>query len=417
MAVSWLDWLPHLAGRPWKRLDFSQATRFARLSADHKVKEECFPDYVASRYYPVRLGDVLSDQYQVVGKLGFGASSTVWLARDLARRRHVALRLFVHARSMGAQNNNELDMYRRMAQVKTRHPGRNAVRELLDSFDVSGPDGEHRCLVHPPLWESMFTFLHRNLVARLPPVLVAYTLQRLFLALDFLHTECHIIHTDIKADNMMFGIIEESLFETFEQEELLNPSPRKELDGRVIYTCRQLPMPKRHGAVVLCDFGSAASGDQEHTEDVQPNVYRAPEVILEVPWSYQIDIWNAGCMVWDIFQGHHLFTGYDPEHRTYRSRAHLSEMIALLAPPPPPSSLLQRGAATGRFFAENGADFAGGIPLPKPVTLGSIEERLEGQNKASFLRMMNSMLQWDPAKRHTASELMVADWIRDETRG
>ena len=56
-------------------------------------------------------------------------------------------------------------------------------------------------------------------------------------------------------------------------------------------------MPKKWDAPVLCDFGSAVPGDVEHLEDVQPDAYRAPEVILEAPWSYQIDIWNAGCMV------------------------------------------------------------------------------------------------------------------------
>lgn len=83
MSKSLLGWLPRLAGRPWKPLDFSQAVRFTRLSVDDKVDEECLPDYLASRYYPVRLGEIIRDQYQVVGKLGYGASSTVWLARDL----------------------------------------------------------------------------------------------------------------------------------------------------------------------------------------------------------------------------------------------------------------------------------------------------------------------------------------------
>lgn len=48
-----------------------------------KIEEELFPDYLASRYYPVRIGEILKNRYQIVGKLGFGASSTVWLARDL----------------------------------------------------------------------------------------------------------------------------------------------------------------------------------------------------------------------------------------------------------------------------------------------------------------------------------------------
>lgn len=96
----------------------------------------------------------------------------------------------------------------------------------------------------------------------------------------------------------MFGIEDESVFTEFEQGEIRNPSPRKEdADGRIIYLSRELGMPKPMGAPILCDFGSAVLGNQRHTEDVQPDVYRAPEVILEVPWSYSIDVWNLGCVV------------------------------------------------------------------------------------------------------------------------
>lgn len=95
----------------------------------------------------------------------------------------------------------------------------------------------------------------------------------------------------------MFGIDDNSVFSAFEEQELLDPSPRKLVDGRAIYLSRELQMPKNWGAPVLCDFGSAVAGDIEHLEDVQPDIYRAPEVILEAPWSYQIDVWNTGCMV------------------------------------------------------------------------------------------------------------------------
>lgn len=103
--------------------------------------------------------------------------------------------------------------------------------------------------------------------------------------------------TDIKADNIMFGIEDDSVFRTFEEQELVDPSPRKIVDDGVVYLSRELQMPKNWAAPVLCDFGSAVVGNQEHTEDVQPDIYRAPEVILEAPWSYQIDIWSTGCMV------------------------------------------------------------------------------------------------------------------------
>jgi serine/threonine-protein kinase SRPK3 len=105
---------------------------------------------------------------------------------------------------------------------------------------------------------------------------------------------------DIKAGNIMFGVEDATVFEKFEQAELEHPTPRKENDGRIIYLSRDLEMPSNLGLPVLCDFGSAVWGEEEHEEDVQPDVYRSPEVILKIPWSYEIDIWNVGCMVGNI---------------------------------------------------------------------------------------------------------------------
>jgi len=101
-------------------------------------------------------------------------------------------------------------MYRRLTAASTPHPGRRSVRELLDSFEVIGPDGCHRCLVHPPLWESVLTFLFRNPLRRLPAPVLAVVLRHLFLALDFLRTECKIIHTgalDIKSAHRSFVLL------------------------------------------------------------------------------------------------------------------------------------------------------------------------------------------------------------------
>lgn len=95
----------------------------------------------------------------------------------------------------------------------------------------------------------------------------------------------------------MLGIEDDSVFYDFEEAELQGPCPRKEIDGRAIYVSRDLRVPKQWGAPVLCDFGSAMPGNVGHTEDVQPNIYRAPEVILEAPWTYSVDVWNVGCMV------------------------------------------------------------------------------------------------------------------------
>ena len=47
------------------------------------IEEETLPDYNPEEFYPVHIGDILHEKYQVLGKLGYGANSTVWLCRDI----------------------------------------------------------------------------------------------------------------------------------------------------------------------------------------------------------------------------------------------------------------------------------------------------------------------------------------------
>ena len=66
----------------WKPLVFPKEG-IVSIPASEKIEEETIPGYVATRYYPVRIGQIFQNRYQVVSKLGFGTTSTVWLARDL----------------------------------------------------------------------------------------------------------------------------------------------------------------------------------------------------------------------------------------------------------------------------------------------------------------------------------------------
>lgn len=130
----------------------------------------------------------------------------------------------------------------------------------------------------------------------------------------------------------MFELDDENLFTEFEEAEVKTPSSRKEYaDGRMIYASRGLGMPKHVGAPILCDFGSAVLGNKKHVEDVQPDVYRAPEVILEVPWSYSIDVWNLGCMVsFSITQ--HVLDPWMIAHKSlHRSGTSIKEDTSLQA--------------------------------------------------------------------------------------
>lgn len=58
-------------------------SEFEAIDPTEEVEEETLPTYDVEKYYPVRLGEVLDGRYQVVAKLGYGVTSTVWLGRDL----------------------------------------------------------------------------------------------------------------------------------------------------------------------------------------------------------------------------------------------------------------------------------------------------------------------------------------------
>jgi serine/threonine-protein kinase SRPK3 len=54
------------------------------LPANTLLEEEENPDYDPKRFYPARVGETIQ-KYQIVSKLGWGTSSTVWLAKEINR--------------------------------------------------------------------------------------------------------------------------------------------------------------------------------------------------------------------------------------------------------------------------------------------------------------------------------------------
>ena len=55
-----------------------ERARFGSILGDVEAPS----NYVHGGFHPVKLGDVFNDRYHVFQKLGFGTSSTVWLAQD-----------------------------------------------------------------------------------------------------------------------------------------------------------------------------------------------------------------------------------------------------------------------------------------------------------------------------------------------
>ncbi|KAL5328972.1 hypothetical protein ACEPPN_002481 [Leptodophora sp. 'Broadleaf-Isolate-01'] len=277
---------------------------------------------------------------------------------------------------------------------------------LLDSFDITTATGSHICMVHKPLGLRISDFQALIPGGKLPQDILKLTLKHVLLALEFLHSECNLAHTDIQAKNILMGIDDENVLTEFEEAEVRDPSPCKVDGDRVIYTSRQMRVRGSAGRPVLCDFGEVRIGDGKFTEDIQPFLYRAPEVILRKPWDKKVDIWNLGVLIWDLSQSKHLFDARDANNET-TNIVHLAEMIALLGSPP--KSFLEESPIVGDYFDKSGR-WIGDVKIPS-TSLEEFEENLEGKEKVLFLQFMRKMLRWVPEERMSAFDLLDDPWL------
>jgi protein kinase-like protein len=116
---------------------------------------EGYAGYYQSRYFPIRIGDVLNQTYRIEHKLGHGAYSTVWLAHDIQKKRAVALKVIVS----GNAGENEYNMQKEV--ISTVKDTSNLLT-YLTTFTVPGYKDNHRVLVFPVLGSSLTSTRHRH---------------------------------------------------------------------------------------------------------------------------------------------------------------------------------------------------------------------------------------------------------------
>ncbi|KAL4910994.1 hypothetical protein BDW74DRAFT_164678 [Aspergillus multicolor] len=353
--------------------------------------------YQAAHYYPVRIGDVFHASYQVAGKLGYVAYSTSWLCRDLHAKNYTVLKVSTSLPDHLNATDRELKVYEHMTSIDSSHPGRSFIRELYDSFDLQGPGSTHRCLVMQPMHMTLLEMVGMNPRPFDLPLL-KMTVKRLLLTLDFLHAEAGVIHTgrNLRAtDILMLSLEDSSMLANFATAESERPSPRN----------RRLRRPAKYGLTVLCNFGEARVGrTHESGPFVQPHIYRAPQVIFEMPWGSAIDIWNLAGLIWDLFEGQHLFGDIFASKGGHDPFKHLALMVALIGPPP--SDFVRRSETMEQCFDTSGSWIAHEEAPVTPVSLERLEQRLVGEDKELLLAFIRSMLKWMPEERKTARQLL-----------
>ncbi|VDB83455.1 unnamed protein product [Peniophora sp. CBMAI 1063] len=344
---------------------------------------------------------LLNGRYEVVEELGFGRHSSVWLARDtsvgkcplravkvLTRR---ATRLEMDEQGLSY----ELELLRIIKDAirrKPDDPGSSHVVQFLDDFTLSSPLGDHLALVTNVLGHHVGELQAEFENGRLPSSVVRHFGRQLLQALAFLHDECGIVHTDIKQDNIIlddFGATDTNVMEV---------------------------------SISLADFGEAVPAHGDHYGLIQPTTLRCPEVIAGLEWDAKADIWNLGCLIFELLAGTRLFVSQETRNANdellvSRNQFHLAHIYSYLQLPQESDTTLNNYLSHGRWAAELFSHEEG--LRAKVTSKMSLEEILHHYDiyTPELLRLLRGMLRILPHDRLSARELLLQDWFHVREHG
>ena len=237
--------------------------------------------------------------------------------------RYVALKVGV---SESTEVGQELKILQSLDQT-VNHPGKRHVQQLLDHFHHEGPNGVHTCLIFEPMGRNLNSYIFdyersqrkKGWEARepLPLRFSRHVCKQLVLALDLLHSQ-GIMHRDIQPGNILFALnyeIDASSEDQIQSD--IDPyliaiervDRHRRSDGDPMYLLEAEPIndtitsaaPPPDFRIILSDLGAASTFEESGNGlEAYPEMLRAPEVVLKLPFTEKADIWNLGCILFEI---------------------------------------------------------------------------------------------------------------------
>ncbi|XP_069621192.1 SRSF protein kinase 2 isoform X2 [Ranitomeya imitator] len=175
------------------------------LGSDDEEQEDP-SDYCKGGYHPVKIGDLFNGRYHVIRKLGWGHFSTVWLCWDMQGKRFVAMKVVKSAQHYTETALDEIKLLRCVRESDPGDPNKDMVVQLIDDFKISGMNGIHVCMVFEVLGHHLLKWIIKSNYQGLPIRCVKSIICQVLQGLDYLHSKCKIIHTDIKPENILMCV-------------------------------------------------------------------------------------------------------------------------------------------------------------------------------------------------------------------
>ena len=354
-------------------------------------------------------GSVFANNYLVQSELGSAAFSTAYRCLDLSSEEdedgyqdEVCLKVIKNTKDYFDQSLDEIKILQLLKD--TGRVQDNNIVEMKSFFYHR----EHLVIVTELLRQNLYEFGKSILESRGPlyftRLRLSHIIRQCLVALKFVH-ELGLMHCDIKPENILLGSYSRAL-------------------------------------VKVIDFGSSSFVTDRQSSYIQSRSYRAPEVILGLPYGGKIDIWSLGCVVAEMYTNEVTFQN-DSE------LSMLSRIEAICGPFP--RHMIAKGRNSHRIFTDSGLiyeklasedqddearidDRSRGssddgvdkslynVYQPKMTTIAGrlgFEEDFMDQprlseddnNRALFIDFVSKLLTVDPDLRPTATEALKHPWI------
>ncbi|KAH0786472.1 CMGC family protein kinase [Histomonas meleagridis] len=245
------------------------------ISSNIPVNPQCYDnangDLIVSTNYVIESPS--GSKYQIMQKLGSGQFGHVYQANNIGAPmanapQSVAIKITKSHYRYRQQAQSEIQILKRIMDNTTPEE-QSSISRLYEWFNYH----DHICIVMELLSLNLYSVLECRKFHGLRLSLIQSVARNLITVLIALK-RCEIIHCDIKPENVVLA------------------------DGF-------------SAQVKLIDYGSSQFSSLSNHFYIQSRYYRAPEVILELSYSYPIDTWSFGCLLFELFTGIPLFPGQD----------------------------------------------------------------------------------------------------------
>jgi len=358
---------------------------------------------------------VFAGKYYVQNELGSAAFSTAYRCVDLNSGKEgddnemyydeVCLKVIKNTKDFFDQSLDEIKILELLRQ--TDRCNEMNILEMKAFFYHK----EHLIIVTELLRQNLFEFgkyiMENDEPRYFSRPRLCYIARQCLVALNFVH-KLGLVHSDIKPENIL----------------LASYSKAK---------------------VKVIDFGSSCYLSDRQSSYIQSRSYRAPEVILGLPYDGKIDVWSLGCVIAEMYTGQVTFQNDSVTSMLSRIEAICGTF---------PSHMIENGRQSAQFFTPNGLlyekDFIDDesenritqsgvdeeedrqdvnftVYQPKVTTMAArlgFEPNLMNRNRRKwegediehddrplFVDFVHKLLTIDPDRRLSAAEAMEHPWI------